>query len=207
METRIAAAKNSPAYVVNMLDRWLILALIIGLSLAFCKPLFGYSIYFRGVSFEESFQFAAAEVYYQKAVDEYARIPEAWNALAQMHLMRARIDPAELTTALGVLHRGIAANPQDATLPFTLCRADYEVERDYGSALTACRASVALNPENPFAWDYAAWASVRLGHTSQAISYWHRVLGLVPTDGAVMDALTRYNRACAAGPLKIACKG
>lgn len=191
------ARRSDEPYVMSMLDRWLILVGVVAASLLFFKPLYGYSIYFRGVSFEESFQFAAASTYYQKATDEDAQIPEAWNARAELHLMRAGATPSEYQTAVQVFAQGIAANPGSELLRFDLCRAYYEVGHDDRGALRACRDAVRLDSGNAFAWDYAGWASIGLGDRWSAIGYWRHVLALQPHDAAIARAIARYGSRCA----------
>jgi tetratricopeptide (TPR) repeat protein len=191
IETARSAGKP---YVMSLLDRWIILVIVVGASLFLCKPLYGYSIYFRGVNFEESFQFAAASQYYEKATDEYAQVPEAWDARAELHLMRGRVDPNEYRYAIDVFRRGLVANPSSAKLSFDLCRGYYEIGRDYRDALSACRSTIARDPANAFAWDLAAWSSAALGDTGQAVRYWKRAVDLKPSYTAAKDAIALYEK-------------
>jgi len=173
--TAPAAADVRP-YVIKTYDRWIILALVLVAGWFLFRPIFAFSVYYRGLSFEHMLAVRTAEHYYRKSISVYPRIPEGWLGLGTLQMMRGRGNPGDYESAIQTFKSGIAYNPKDGLLPWQLCRAYYEIGKDYSGALGACQAAVKNDPSNKFAWDYAAWASYHLGERDQALAYWREAL-------------------------------
>src|ERR1700674_5194156 len=163
-------------YIVRTYDRWIILVLVLVAGWLLFRPVFAYTVFYRGLSFERMLQLGAAEHYYRKSIGVDPHIPESWLALGQLDMMRMHSRPDAYAGALDTLSRGADANPRSGVLPFFLCRTYYEAGHDYAKALAACKRSVANDPSLHFAWDYAGWASLQLGDRSNAVNYWRESL-------------------------------
>lgn len=163
-------------YVVKTYDRWIILVLVLVGGWLLFRPLFAFSVYYRGVSFEHMFALTTAEHYYRKAIGVDARIPEGWLGLGGLQMMDAGVHHDRYLAALDTFTRGLSFNPKSDALAFNLCRAYYEIGKDYPHALAACQRAVQNDPNDHFAWDYAAWASFHMGKRDQALSYWREAL-------------------------------
>jgi tetratricopeptide (TPR) repeat protein len=159
-------------YVIRTYDRWIILVLVLVCGWLLFRPLFAFSVYYRGVSFEHMLQLPTAEHYYRKSIAVDKKIPEGWYGLGTLQMMRSRQDRAEYQNAVDTFTHGLYFNPKSGALAFSLCRLYYEIGKDYPKALGACQQAFQNDPGNRFAWDYAAWASLNLGKREQALSYW-----------------------------------
>jgi tetratricopeptide (TPR) repeat protein len=179
-------------YIIRTYDRWIILVLVLVGGWLLFRPMFGYAVYYRGLSFERMLMFHTAEHYYRKATNVDPRVPEGWIGLGQLYMMWSSADPGYYAAATQALQSGLAYNPRNARLAFDLCRVYYVVGHDYANALDACRTAIANDPDNPFAWDYAGWASHRLGKRELARYYWQETLKRLPGDNAVRAALKRF---------------
>ena len=104
--------------------------------------------------------------------------------------MRGRAHPDQYTAAVDTFTSGLAYVPRSGALAFSLCRAYYEIGKDYQHALGACRRAFENTPANSFAWDYAAWAALHLGQRQQALQYWQEALRRGHTPAA--EAIKRY---------------
>ena len=124
-------------------------------------------------------------------VPAHAR-PEGWIALGELYMMDGRSNRSDHDLAVSTLTNGAAANPKNGMLPFLLCRTYYEQGRDLADALRACQQSVAIDPSDKFAWDYAAWSALQTGNAPLAIEYWRRVLVIDPHYTTARIAIQRY---------------
>ncbi|MBV8171808.1 MAG: tetratricopeptide repeat protein [Candidatus Eremiobacteraeota bacterium] len=163
-------------YIIKTYDRWIILVLVLVVGWLLFRPLFAFAVYYRGVSFEHMLALRPAEHYYRKSISVDRHIPEGWLGLGTLQAMRAPTSPADYKDAVETFTRGIENNQKSGALPWALCRVYYEVGKDYSDALNACQRAFANDPANMFAWDYAAWASLHLGHRDQALGYWREAL-------------------------------
>jgi tetratricopeptide (TPR) repeat protein len=196
METKnVGRHEDVRPYVVRTYDRWIILAVVITVGWFLFRPIFGYTVYYRGLSFERMLNIGVAKQYYAKSTRVYPNLVEPWLALAILQSMDGRVNHTDYEAALSTLDAGLSHNPQSGALAFQLCRDKYEIGRDYSGAFAACSRSVANDPANKFAWDYGAWAAHRLGADKIAASYWRRVLLLDPKYAAAARALGYPDRA------------
>jgi tetratricopeptide (TPR) repeat protein len=191
-----AAREAKPAtdvrpYIVQTYDRWIILVIVLVVGWFLFRPIFAFSVYYRGLSFEHMLRMQTAEHYYRKAIGVDPRVPEGWLGLGSLQMMRARAYPDQYSAAVDTFTRGSGYSPRNGALPFMLCRTYYEVAKDYKNALSACQRAFANAPENSFAWDYAAWAALHLGQREQALQYWREALRRGHTPAA--DFIKRYS--------------
>ena len=170
------ATTDARPYIIKTYDRWIILALVLVCGWLIFRPLFAFSVYYRGVSFEHTLHFGTAEHYYRKAISVDKNIPEGWLGLGLLQMFSARSEPGMYQTAIDTFSDGLAFNPKSGALAFDLCRTYYEIGHNYPKALEACQRGFQNDPTNHFAWDYAAWASLRLGKRDQALTYWREAL-------------------------------
>ena len=171
-----SAAADERPYIVKTYDRWIILVIVLVGGWFLFRPLFAFSVYYRGLSFEHLVALPIAEHYYRKAIGVDPRIPEGWAGLGEIQAMDARVDHARYGDALATYQKGLAYNPSSGVLAWDLCRAAYEIGKDYRLARNACELSTRNWPDNKFTWDYAGWANVRLGHKDRAIAFWREAL-------------------------------
>ena len=186
------AAKDIRPYVIRTYDRWIILVVVLVVGWFLFRPIFGYAVYYRGLSFERMLNISVAESYYAKSTRVYPYLVEPWLALSVLQSMDGRINSQDYETALSTLKKGLAYNPHSGALSFQLCRDYYEIGRDYASALSACRRSVGDDPSNKFAWDYGAWAAHRTGDEKLAVTYWGQALRLDPNYVTAARAILRF---------------
>jgi tetratricopeptide (TPR) repeat protein len=163
-------------YIIKTYDRWIILALVLVCGWVIFRPLFAFSVYYRGLSFEHMLRLDTAEHYYRKSIAVDKNIPEGWLGLGTLQMIRARAEPQEYADAVDTFTRGLGFNPKSGDLAFNLCRTYYEIGQNYPKALEACQRAFQNDPANHFAWDYAAWASLRTGNRQQALAYWREAL-------------------------------
>jgi tetratricopeptide (TPR) repeat protein len=171
--------KDERPYVIRTYDRWIILILVVVLGWFLFRPLFGFAVYYRGVSFERMFQLTSAEHYYIKSTRIYPKLPQGWQGWGELLMMRAPSDESQRQLALSVLEQGIAYNPTYGPLEFDLGRT-YFVGKDYKNAVKAFARSGELMPNDLFSWDYAAWSSLHAGDVRDALKYWRQVLRIDP---------------------------
>ena len=179
-------------YVIRTYDRWIILVIVLVAGYLLFRPVFAYSAYYRGVSFERMLSIATAKHYYQRAIDIDKNVPEGWIGLGELYMMDGQTNRADHDLAVSTFINGSGANPKDAYLPFLLCRTYYEQGRDFVHALPACQRSIDIDASNKFAWDYAAWSTLQLGNARQAVGYWQRALAIDPNYTAARLAIQRY---------------
>jgi tetratricopeptide (TPR) repeat protein len=163
-------------YIVKTYDRWIILVIVLVAGWFLFRPIFAFSVYYRGLSFEHMLALKTAEHYYRKAIGVDPRVPEGWLGLGTLQTMHARAQPDQYSAAIDTFTRGLDYSPHNGALAFMLCRTYYEVGRDYKGALGACRRAFANAPENAFAWDYAAWSALHVGQRDLALQYWREAL-------------------------------
>jgi tetratricopeptide (TPR) repeat protein len=190
----IQTADDVRPYVVRTYDRWIILVVVLVVGWILFRPLFGYSVYYRGLSFERMLNIRDAEYYYARSTRLYPNDVEPWLALAVLQGMDGRVSSADYAAALATLKAGLSFNPHSGALAFQMCRDYYEIGHDYPSAFSACARSVRDDPSNKFAWDYGAWAADRAGDTKNAVAYWRRAILLDPTYTAASQALSAVGR-------------
>ncbi|HZV78918.1 MAG TPA: tetratricopeptide repeat protein [Candidatus Binatus sp.] len=176
--SQTAGADHVKPYIIKTYDRWIILVLVLVAGWFLFKPIFAFSVYYRGVSFEHMLRLKTAEHYYRKAISVDPHIPEGWVGLGTLQAMSAKDNHADYLSAIDTFTRGLENNPTSGALPWGLCRAYYEIGADYPNALTACQRAFTNDPKNLFAWDYAAWASIHMGKRDQALAYWRQALKL-----------------------------
>src|SRR5579864_8663562 len=109
-------------YIIRTYDRWIILVIVLVAGWFLFRPIFAYTTYYRGVSFERLLQFQTALHYYRKSTRIYPRIPEGWNGQGELYLMWAPADKASYEKAIDVLNEGLNYNPAAAQLAFNLGR-------------------------------------------------------------------------------------
>ena len=169
-----AAQSDQRPYIIKTYDRWIILAIVLIGGWFLFRPLFAFAVYYRGVSFQHMLTFKVAEHYYRKATSVDPRIPEGWQGLGELWLwtLDGRSNPPHFRDAIQFFQTGLAYNPKSGVLAFDLCRAHYEVSKDYPKAREACELATRNWPANAFAWDYAAWANLQLGNKTKALALW-----------------------------------
>jgi tetratricopeptide (TPR) repeat protein len=163
-------------YIVKTYDRWIILAIVLIGGWFLFRPLFAFSVYYRGVSFEHMTALKIAGHYYQKAIGVDPRIPDGWHGLGGLYFMDARSSAQAYRDAVATFKKGLEYNPTSDVLAFDLCRVSLEVGKDYQQARSACELATKNWPTNAFAWDYAGWANARVGRTEQAIALWREAI-------------------------------
>jgi tetratricopeptide (TPR) repeat protein len=181
-------------YVIRTYDRWIILVAVLVVGWLLFRPLFGFSVYYRGLSFERMLNLGEAKYYYERSTQVYPNSPAPWLALAILQSMDGRLNAADYAAALSTLKNGLAYNPDSGALSFQLCRNYYEIGHDYPSAFSACARSVRDDPSNKFAWDYGAWAADRSGDTKNAVKYWRQALRVDPAYVSAAQALSTVGR-------------
>jgi tetratricopeptide (TPR) repeat protein len=179
-------------YIIRTYDRWIILVIVLVVGYILFRPVFAFSAFYRGLSFERMLSIPTAKHYYERAIDIDANVPEGWIALGELYMMDGRANLADHNLAVSTFTNGAAANPRNGILPFLLCRTYYEQGRDFPHALAACRTAMRLDPANKFAWDYAAWAILQMGNSRQAIVYWRRALAIDPNYTTARLAIQKY---------------
>jgi tetratricopeptide (TPR) repeat protein len=179
-------------YVIRTYDRWIILVIVLVVGYILFRPMFAFSAYYRGLSFERMLSFPTAEHYYQRAIDIDKNVPEGWVGLGELYMMSGPTKRSDHDLAVSTFTNGAAANPTNGLLPFLLCRTYYEQGHDFADALPACQTSIKNDPTNKFAWDYAAWSSLQLGNARQAIVYWRRALVIDPNYTSARIAIQKY---------------
>lgn len=182
---------NERPYIIRTYDRWIIFLIVVVGGWFLFKPIFAYTVYYRGLNFERALQLTTAEHYYRKsiAIDPY--LDEAWKALGELYYMRAPSDRVSYAQAVTTFKEGLVFNPHSEPLWFDLGRTYMVVGHDYAYALAALTRSYRENPKDWVAWDYAAWASLRLGDEKLAVRYWRQTLKLTPNE-AVRQALREH---------------
>ena len=143
------AAADVRPYIIKTYDRWIILVLVLVAGWLLFRPLFAFSVYYRGVSFEHMLRLRVAEHYYRKAISVDPKIPEGWLGLGELQMMRARSEPADYANTIDTFTRGLAFNPKSGVLAFSLCRAYYEIGKDYPHALAACQRGFQNDEQQP----------------------------------------------------------
>jgi tetratricopeptide (TPR) repeat protein len=179
-------------YVIRTYDRWIILVIVLVVGYILFRPVFAFSAYYRGLSFERMLSIDTAKHYYQRSIDIDANVPEGWIALGELYMINGRASREAHDSAIATFTNGAAANPKNGLLPFLLCRTYYEQGHDFAHALAACQNSVKIDPTDKFAWDYAAWSTLQLGDAKQAIGYWKIVLSLDPNYTTARIAIKKY---------------
>jgi tetratricopeptide (TPR) repeat protein len=179
-------------YVVRTYDRWIILVIVLVVGYILFRPMFAFSAYYRGLSFERMLSIKTAMHYYQRSIDIDPNVPEGWIALGELYMMDGSTNLTDHELAISTFTNGGVANPKNGALPFLLCRTYYEQGRHFAPALAACRASIKLDPTNKFAWDYAAWSTLQLGNAAQAINYWQHALVIDPHYTTARLAIQKY---------------
>ncbi len=178
-------------YVIRTYDRWIILVLVVVLGWFLFRPLFGFAVYYRGVSFERMFQLQSAQHYYIKSTRIYPKLPEGWQGWAELLMMRAPSDAVVRRQAVTVLQRGMSYNPHSGVLAFDLGRT-YFMGKEYAKATQAFVQSAQLMPNDMFSWDYAAWSSLHAGDVPNALKYWRQVLRIDPGNAVAHRQIAHY---------------
>jgi tetratricopeptide (TPR) repeat protein len=175
---RLANDADVRPYIVKTYDRWIILAIVLIGGWFLFRPLFAFAVYYRGVSFEHMLTFKPAEHYYRKAIGVDPRVPEGWQGLGELWLWT--LGPVSLPSsyrdATQIFRTGLTYNPKSGALAFDLCRATYEIGKDYAQARDACELATRNWPSNAFTWDYAGWANLRLGNKEKAVAFWREAV-------------------------------
>ncbi len=179
-------------YIIRTYDRWIILVLVLVVGYVLFRPIFAYTAYYRGLSFERMLSIPPAIHYYQRSIWIDPNMPEAWVGLGVMYMMDGRTDTGDHALAISTFTQGTADNPTNGLLPFLLCRVNYEQGHHFKEALAACQESFKRDPTNKFAWDYAAWSALQTGDSSDAIAYWRQALALDPKYWTARVAIIKY---------------
>jgi len=185
-------AEDVRPYVVRTYDRWIILVVVLVAGWFLFRPIFGYVVYYRGLSFERMLSLDLAERYYAKSTRIYSHLYEPWLALSVLQGMDGRVHAADYQAALSTLKQGLLYNPHSGPLSFQMCRDYYEIGHDYKPAFAACARSVTDDPSNKFAWDYGAWAAHRSGDEKDAVDYWRHALAIDPNYVTAARAILRF---------------
>jgi len=178
-------------YVIRTYDRWIILFLVMTIGWFLFRPMFAFSVFYRGVSYERMLRLKTAEHYYHKSTIVYAKIPEGWLGWGELYLMRAPSDRAAALEAIRIFSTGLEYNPRVKSLAFSLGRAYYTI-KDYRNARIAFERSAAIAPGDMFSWDFAAWSSFHDGDRQLALKYWHQVLKIDPGNATARRAIAQY---------------
>jgi tetratricopeptide (TPR) repeat protein len=178
-------------YVIRTYDRWLILLLVLVVGWLIFRPLFAFSVYYRGVSYERMLELKVAEHYYRKSTIVDPKVPEGWQAWGELYLMRAPSDRAAANEGVRIFTQGLAYNPKAKPLAFDLGRT-YFALKDYRNARIAFERSAEIAPTDMFSWDFAAWSSFRNGDRERALKYWHQVLKIDPGNATARRAIAQY---------------
>jgi tetratricopeptide (TPR) repeat protein len=191
-----AAIANPPAtdarpYVVRTYDRWIILVIVLVVGWLLFRPMFAFTVYYRGLSFERVLQLPSAMHYYIKSTRIDKNVPQGWQGWAELVMMRAPSDESQRQLALSILHQGISYNPKYGPLAFDLGRT-YYMGHEYGKAADAFYRSAQLMPSDMFSWDFAAWSSFHAGELARALRYWHEVLRIDPGNAVAHRQIARY---------------
>lgn len=174
-----STAADVRPYIVRTYDRWIILVLVLVCGWFLFRPLFAFSVYYRGVSYERFLELDTAEHYYAKSTRVYARIPEGWQAWGELYMMKQRTSSANYHKAVDILSKGLENNPTSAPIAFDLGRT-YFTAGEYTKARLSFERSARYAPADLFSWDLAAWASYRTGNRALAMKYWRQVLKIDP---------------------------
>jgi tetratricopeptide (TPR) repeat protein len=186
-----ASTADVRPYVIRTYDRWIILVLVLVIGWFIFRPLFAFSVYYRGVSFERMLELRIAEHYYRKSTLVYDKIPQGWQGWGELYLMRAMGDRSAQRTAVDIFYKGLALNPTHAPLAFDLGRS-YYIGKDYAKAREAFLHSAHYAPEDVFSWDFAAWSSLHNGDVALAVKYWRQVLKIDPGNKVAHRELAIY---------------
>ncbi len=178
-------------YVIRTYDRWIILVLVVVVGWFLFRPVFAFTVYYRGLSFERSLQIPSAYHYYIKSTHIYKKIPEGWQGWAELVMMKAPADETQRQLALSILTQGISFNPTYAPLEFDLGRT-YYMHKDYQRATAAFYRSAQLAPNDMFNWDFAAWSSLHSGNVALALKYWREVLRIDPGNAVAHRQIAHY---------------
>jgi tetratricopeptide (TPR) repeat protein len=178
-------------YIIRTYDRWIILVLVLAIGWVLFRPLFAFSVYYRGVSYERMLRLTTAERYYRRSTAVYPKIPQGWQAWGELYLMHASGNAKDADEAVKIFSQGLALNPTAQPLAFDLGRTQY-ARKDFKAARVAFEESARLAPNDMFSWDFAAWSSLHSGDTPLARKYWHRVLKLDPGNEPARRALNQY---------------
>lgn len=181
-------------YIIRTYDRWLILIIVLVAGWLLFRPLFAFSVYFRGLSYERMFQLGTAERYYRKSTKVDKHVPVGWQGWGELYLMRAPSDRPSASEAVRIFSTGLDNNPTYAPLAFDLGRT-YLALKDYHKARIAFETSARLAPSDMFSWDMAAWASFHDGDRRLALKYWHQVLKIDPGNATARRAIAQYGAA------------
>ena len=181
------APPDARPYIVKTYDRWIILAIVLIGGWLLFRPLFAFSVYYRGLSFEHMLQPKTAEHYYRKAISVDRYVPEGWIGLGELSMMTARADRGMYQQAVDAFKQGLVYNPTSGGLAFDLCRTYYEIGKNYTAARDACELATRNNPSNGFYWDYAGWSNLRLGNMQAALEDWREAVkhGHTPAQNAI----------------------
>lgn len=188
--SEVPEAEAKP-YIVRTYDRWIILVLVVVIGWFLFRPIFAFSVYYRGLSFERSLQIPSAYHYYIKSTRIYKKIPHGWQGWAELLMMKAPSDVSQRQLAISVLTQGVLYNPTSAPLEFDLGRT-YYMGKEYAKAARAFYRSAQLSPNDMFSWDFAAWSSLHSGNVAQALAYWHEVLRIDPGNAVAHRQISHY---------------
>jgi tetratricopeptide (TPR) repeat protein len=186
-----ASAKDERPYVIRTYDRWIILVLVVVIGYILFRPLFAFTLYYRGLSFERMLQLPTAIHYYSKSTRIDKHVPQGWQGWAELVMMRGPSDEQQRQLALSILRQGIANNPKYGPLEFDLGRT-YYMGHEYAKAADAFYRSAQLMPQYMFSWDFAAWSSFHAGDVPRALRYWHEVLHVDPGNKVAHRQIARY---------------
>src|SRR5215469_6715678 len=98
--SQTAGADHVKPYIIKTYDRWIILVLVLVAGWFLFRPIFAFSVYYRGVSFEHMLAMNTAEHYYRKSIAVYPRIPEGWIGLGTLQMMRSKTNPGDYESAV-----------------------------------------------------------------------------------------------------------
>ena len=192
--TSPTAGQSAPVderpYIIRTYDRWIILVIVLVAGWLIFRPLIAFTVYYRGLSFERVFRLTDAEYYYRKATRVDPRVPQGWQGWGELEYSRAPGDPVARQAAIEIFGNGASFNPRYAPLAFDLGRA-YFLDRQYEKARDAFLRSAAINPNDMFSWDFAAWSSLRAGDIRRARAYWHQVLKIDPGNATAARQLAK----------------
>jgi tetratricopeptide (TPR) repeat protein len=183
---------DSKPYVINRLDRWIILVIVLVVGWFMFRPIFAVVTAYRGVTFESALFPDTAEHYYRKAIAIDKAVPDGWIHLGELFYYWNRGQTGRFRQAADIFEAGMKACPTSSKLAFDLGRTYLIKLKDYKKAEAALREAVRRDPNDEFAWDYLGYAAVNVGDRQYALECWRQVLRINPAHDSARKALQQY---------------
>ena len=133
--------------------------------------------FYRGISHEQSKDWAAAETDFRAALKLNPTQPQVLNYLGYGLVDRGE----KLDEALGMIERAVAADPQKGYIIDSLAWALFRLGR-YDEALEPMEKASVLEPVDPVVTDHLGDVYWKVGRALEARFQWHRALSFDPTE-------------------------